>query len=203
MSLQLNLNMQVIGVTGHRDLDESDRPRVERVVNDCLAEIESLQPKQIHCLISGLAAGADQLVAQCALDRGWTLHAVLAASVDSFALTMSAIDAQRLRNDFLPRCAEVTTVTQDESEEISGYVSVARVIVEQAESLIALWNGTRSRGPGGTADTVTRFLEANPTKFSQGDSTRTVYWVRTRRLGESPPQPGPALEKIAARGRRI
>ena len=188
--------MQIIGVTGHRDLDEVDRPALTQTVNACLAEIESLEPTKIQCLITGLAAGADQLVAECALDRGWTLHAVLASSVDSFALTMSASDALRLRNDLLPRCAEVTIVKHDGSEEKTGYVAVACLIVERAEMLIALWDGKASRGAGGTADTVTRYLEAKPSNLSQLKSTRTVYWVRSRRRGAPALQSGPTWKKI-------
>jgi hypothetical protein len=189
-------DMQIIGVTGHRDLVEADRPALKQTVHACLAEIESLQPTKVQCLMTGLAAGADQLVAECALDRGWTLHAVLASSVDSFALTMSAFDAQRLRNELLPKCAEVTVVTQNKLEEKSGYVAVACLIVERAEALIALWDGLASRGAGGTADTVTRFLEAKPTEFSQPKSKKTVYWVRSRRWGQHALQSGPTWKKI-------
>ena len=188
--------MQIIGVTGHRDLDEVDLPALKQIVNACMAEIELIQPAKNRCLITGLAAGSDQLVAQCALGRGWTLHAVLAAPIDSFALTMSTLDSQRLRNDLLPKCTEVTVVTQNELEEKSGYVAVACLIVERAEALIALWDGLASRGAGGTADTVTRYLEAKPAKFSQRKSTKTVYWVRSRRRGQHALQSGPTWKKI-------
>ena len=184
MHQQIFQNMQIIGVTGHRDLDDADQLALKLMVNACMEEIELIQPAKNRCLITGLAAGADQLVAQCALDRGWSLHAVLATSVDSFALTMSTLDSQRLLNDLLPRCAEVTVVTQNESEERTGYVAVACLIVERAEALIALWDGMASRGAGGTADTVTRYLEAKPTKFTQRKSKKTVYWIRSRRRGE-------------------
>lgn len=196
MHQQFFENMHISGVTGHRDLDEADRPALKQTVNACLAEIESFQPTKDQCLMTGLAAGADQLVAECALDRGWTLHAVLASSVDTFALTMSALDAQRLRNDLLPRCAKVTVVAQDGSETKSGFVAVACLIVERAETLIALWDGMASRGAGGTADTVTRYLEAKPTNFSQLKATRTVYWVRSRRRGEPALQSGSTWKKI-------
>lgn len=180
--------LQIAGVTGHRDLDDADRPDLERAVHACLAEIESHQPTQKHCLVSGLAAGSDQLVAQCALQRGWTLHAVLAATVDSFERTMPTIDAQRLRNELLPRCEEVTIV--------SGYVEVASMIVDCAESLIALWDGAPGRGAGGTADTVASFLHGATKSSAKQESTRLVYWVRTRRRGEPFLLPGPAWKQM-------
>lgn len=180
--------IQIAGVTGHRDLDDADRPDLERAIHACLAEIESHQPTQKQCLISGLAAGSDQLVAQCALQRGWTLHAVLAATVDSFERTMPTIDAQRLRNELLPRCEEVTIV--------SGYVEVASMIVDCAESLIALWDGAPGRGAGGTADTVASFLQESTESNAKKKSTRSVYWVRTRRCGQPLLPPGPAWAKM-------
>jgi hypothetical protein len=196
MHRQIFENMQIIGVTGHRDLDETDWPALKQIVNACMTEIELIQPAGKWCLITGLAAGADQLVAECALERGWTLHAVLASPEESFASTMSTLDAYKLRNDLLPKCAEVTIVTDTEAEEGSEYVAVACLIVERSETLIALWDGMASRGAGGTADTLTRYLEAKPTKFSQRKLKKTVYWVRTRRRGQPAVQFGPTRKKI-------
>jgi hypothetical protein len=189
-------NMQLTGVTGHRELVDADRSGLEMAVQACLAEIESRHPGSRQCLISGLAAGADQLVAKCALERGWHLHAVLASSVDSFALTMSTVDSRSLREDFLPRCEKVTIIPNDNPKEAYGYVGVSLAIANSAQSLIALWDGAASRGAGGTAETVARFLNALPQTLSLPEQAKTVYWVRTRRWGESAPPPGPAWEKV-------
>jgi len=188
--------VKFIGVTGHRDLNEEDRLGLEKAVHACMAEIESFEPSRNHCLVTGLAAGADQLVAQCALNRGWTLNAVLAASVDAFALTMSTIDAQRLRNELLPKCSAVAIAPQDHQDEISGYVAVALAIAQKTESLIALWDGMKSRGEGGTADTVSRFLDSKLNADRSIRSRKTVYWVRTRRFGDQSPSYKTTWEKL-------
>jgi hypothetical protein len=210
-----NLSCHFVGVTGHRDLVEADRPGLDAAVNACMNEIEALHRNKKHCLLSGLAAGADQLVAQCALNRGWALHAVFAASSDSyhaaledieahildisirsFASTMSEKDANKLLNDFLPRCDEVTIVTPNSIDGEAGYAAVANALVGGVESLIALWDGTPSRGVGGTAYTLSKYIETPPNKFDQLDSERAAYWVRTRRLGEELNYSEPAWEKI-------
>ena len=176
----------VTGVTGHRHLDEVDKSALELAVDECLADIEATFPSKNHCLVSGLAAGADQLVAWRALTRGWALKAVLAAPLDTFALTMPFIDAHSLRNELIPKCSEVTVVASSEQGEKSGYIAVANSILN-AGSLIALWDGEPGRGAGGTADTVVRFLE---------ESDRHVYWVHTRRFGDTQSPNNPGWKKI-------
>jgi len=211
-----NLRMHITGVTGHRDLDDADRPGLERAVHACMDDIEALYSKRKYCLASGLAAGADQLVAQCALDRKWELHAVIAsspsdslvatmpdleahvldASIKSFASTMSENEAHKLQNYFLPRCNEVIILSPNSMDEIAGYVAVATELVESADSLIALWDGAPGRGAGGTAYTLTSFLEASTTIIHQLEAERTVYWVRTRRSGELLYSVAPEWKKI-------
>jgi len=210
-----NLSMHVTGVSGRRDLDDADRPNLERAVHACMDEIESHCCSQKFCLLSGLAVGADQLVAQCALDRGWTLHAVFAsssdslvatiaaleahvldASIKSFASAMSEKEAHKLQNYFLPRCDEVTIVTPNSNGEENGYPVVTSEIAERAESLIALWDGVTGRGAGGTANTLISFIEAFRINLNQFESERDVYWVKTRKSCEQIYSAGPAWEKI-------
>ena len=198
-----NLSLHFVGVTGHRDLDDADRPGLDKAVHACMGDIEEHHSNRKYCLLSGLAAGADQLVAQCALHRGWALHAVFAASSDSydatipdieahildisiksFSSTMSEKDANKLLNDFLPRCDEVTIVTPNSIDGETGYAAVTSALVDSVESLIALWDGAPSRGAGGTAYTLTKYLETPPRKFGQPESEIAAYWVRTRRHGE-------------------
>jgi hypothetical protein len=97
---------------------------------------------------------------------------------------MSEKDANKLLNDFLPKCDEVTIVTPNSMGGETGYAAVASALVDSVESLIALWDGAPSRGAGGTAYTLTKYLETTPKMFGQLDSERAAYWVRTRRLGE-------------------
>jgi hypothetical protein len=210
-----NPSMHLTGVCGYRDLDDADRPNLERTVHACMDEIELNHYSRKFCLISGLEVGADQLVAQCALDRGWTLHAVFASSSDSlvatmadleahvldasiklFASAMSEKEAHKLQNYFLPRCDEVTIVTPNSNGEENGYPAVTSEVAERTESLIALWDGVRGRGAGGTANTFISFLEASRINLNQFESERDIYWVRTRKSGEQIYSSGPAWKKI-------
>jgi hypothetical protein len=174
----------VVGVTGHRELEDSDRPMLERAVQECLQELERSRSAGSCRLLCGLAAGADQLAAQCALDRGWELHAVLASPADEFALTLPNRDAYRLLHTFLPRCAEVSVVASQSPSCEHDYEGVARTIVRHADELVALWDGSPSRGLGGTAHTLKWFLEGGHDIPSVNSGMRRALWIKTRRLGD-------------------
>lgn len=179
-----DLNKLVVAVTGHREIHDSDLPRLEHAVHECLAELESLRPSIPRLLICGLAEGADQLVAQCALDRGWSLKAILAMPLDEFAKTMRATAAYRLRNNFVPRCNQVIEMNAVGSSGLIGYQGVAHAICCEARWLIALWDGEPGRGPGSTAETVEWFLHGVPSQDNPRLPDAQVYWVKTCRQGE-------------------
>lgn len=174
----------VIGVTGHRELEKSDRPKLERSVQECLQELEGSRPAESCRLLCGLAAGADQLAARCALDRGWQLHAVLASPLDEFALTLPDRDADLLHNTFLPRCVAVSVVASLQPGGEPDYVGVAETIVRHADGLIALWDGLHSRGLGGTAHTLKWFLQGKHGIPAANSPVRRALWIKTRRLGD-------------------
>ena len=71
----------VIGVTGHRDIREGDLPRLKQLASEVMARLKAdyLRGDQETPLIilSALAEGADQLVAQAAIEHGAYLVAPL------------------------------------------------------------------------------------------------------------------------------
>lgn len=169
-----------VGVTGHRDLSEANEASLAIAVCSCFDDIESQSGASRHVLMSGFAAGADQLVAQGALERGWDLHAVLAAPLDVFLKTMGTEDAHRLQYQLLPYCASVVVV---ECEDMGGalpYVAVANEIIRSTAVLIALWDGLPGRGPGGTEDTLKRFLKYQSDPGAPQRQDRPLYWLHTR-----------------------
>jgi hypothetical protein len=60
----------VIGVIGHRDLRNEDREPLTAQVRGVFAELQTRYPSTPLLLLSALAEGADQLVAQVALEKG-------------------------------------------------------------------------------------------------------------------------------------
>ncbi len=146
-----------VGVTGHRTVP--DDPRLAERVADTLARIRELAQDHgdgpVHfTVVSALAEGADRLVAQTVLrEPGGRLHAVLplaraeyltdfagAASHDAF---LALLDAAH-RVSILPPFASRET----------AYEAGGRRVVQEADALIALWDGMPARGRGGTAEIV-------------------------------------------------
>lgn len=201
-----------VGITGHRKLG-SDAVLLEQLSNRLGVVLEAIQieANAIHaldakekcgslydpvktpvlCLVSGLAAGADQLAADVALNApgtDWQLEAILPFAVDDF------------RKDFIDQDGHATTFTfgaksgsypddlavfdelyqraGDSHIELCGqrdsaclrdraYLSVGQMIVRRCEILIAIWNGKCAEGDGGTADVI---------EFALRSGTR-VLWI--------------------------
>ena len=59
----------VLGVTGHRDLPSEDSETLRMAVRKLFAQLKHDYPNSPFKLISGLAEGADRLVAEVALEK--------------------------------------------------------------------------------------------------------------------------------------
>ena len=109
-------------------------------------------------LFSGLAEGADRLAAQCALDASvWQLHAVAPFDIAHYELdfhspTSPPQSVEHFRT--LWRAAHARTVIDGPRGDFDAYVPLARVLVDLSDLLIVVWDGERSRGPGGTPSSV-------------------------------------------------
>jgi hypothetical protein len=148
-----------LGVTGHRSLDhEAD---IRRSVNTAIDQVLAVsstgrasgKPPDL-VVVSALAEGADRLVVQECLSRdGATLVAALPLPAEEYAKDFVS-DASRL--EFAELLATATSVeiaqampTRDEAYERAG-----QMMVEQSDSVIAIWDGFAGAGRGGTADIV-------------------------------------------------
>ncbi|MBC8113847.1 MAG: hypothetical protein H7062_05685, partial [Candidatus Saccharimonas sp.] len=58
----------IVGVTGHRDLVASDVPRIKELVREVWQTLKTKYPHTPLVLLSPLVEGADQLVAEVALE---------------------------------------------------------------------------------------------------------------------------------------
>ncbi|MEI6486195.1 MAG: DUF4231 domain-containing protein [Sphingomonadales bacterium] len=153
-----------VGVTGHRPplLDAEVQARVAPRFAALLAQIAAAT-RALHAeergffandapdlrLLSPLAEGADRLSAEVALAAGYTLDVVLPGP------------AQRFRDDADPAMtgliAQADAVMELPEEPLGDAVSFflsGRATVAHCDLLIAIWDGERARGRGGTAEIV-------------------------------------------------
>jgi len=142
-------------VTGHRDLARPDE--VAAAVDaalDALAGDEGLP----LVALSGLAEGADRIVAQRVLARpGGRLIALLplepadyvadfadVASVEEFTALLGAADEYEV----------VRGAPSDDWTREAAYERAGHAMLDRADVLLALWDGEPGRGRGGTAEMV-------------------------------------------------
>jgi hypothetical protein len=137
--------MTRIGITGHRDLSSATCSLVAAAIAAELERFSAIDG------ISSLAEGADQLFAEEVLRAGGALTAVVPSAQygRSFATTDGSAAYRRLR----ALAREVIELPFSSPSE-DAYWAAGQRVVGLAEVLLAVWDGTPSRGAGGTADVI-------------------------------------------------
>jgi hypothetical protein len=125
-------------------------------------------------LLSPLAEGSDRLVAEEALKAGYELHAPLPFPQGEYEKDFpQSVDAFRT---LLARAEGLELDGGRGALETESYREIGRFVVRNCDLLIAIWDGDRERGIGGTAEIV-RFAVA----------TRVpVWWIDAN--GANPPR---------------
>ncbi len=161
----------IVAVTGHRlnQLPELERPRIRAEIERCLDEIEQAaveltEGRARFTLHSAIAEGADRYAADAALARHWRL------------VTPLPFEPERYEQDFggnresiahfqklLWASRSVRPIRAEEVDEAHGpaapYAAVGRALIERADLLLCVWNGSPPRGPGGTSEVAALMLE--------------------------------------------
>jgi hypothetical protein len=139
--------LRMVGFSGHAGLPPAT---VELVATDLRARLAPYAGAELVG-ISLLGPGADQLFARIVLELGGHLYVVVPAKRyrDQFTDEEAQQEYDRLH-------AVATYFEQleyvDSTEE--AHMAAGRAVVEQADVLLAVWNGQPSKGLGGTADVV-------------------------------------------------
>lgn len=151
-----------IGVTGHRDsrIDAIDRAALAGVIADTLAQIEqaalALAPNVELRAITALADGADSLLAGAARQRGWTLFSVLPFARTAYAADFATPEAAATLADMIAASARVFEIAGDPHPAAApaAYERAGRIVLAQADIMIAVWDGQPALGRGGTGQIV-------------------------------------------------
>jgi len=196
----------IVGVSGHRDLHAADLAPLRAAVGDFVQQLKRRLPDTSLRFIIGMAEGADLLVAQTVLDLDVSVEAVLpmplAAYAEDFdAAHLAALKALLARPGV--RCVELSPPAEPGGT-VAGmardalYSNLTETLIRRSCLLLAIWDGRPSPLPGGTADTVLRYLgvrtQSDPVQEkihyvaagSDIDTVdRLVYWAPTARAGDT------------------
>lgn len=158
-------------VTGHRFSQLTKGAYTE--LEQCLANVfeaasTHVGPIQEPVVLSGLAEGADRLLAWYALHCGWELHAVLPFRPEDYARDFGSTASKNEFTALLEKAAVVHNLNGSrEQSNPTAYEALGQNLVANCDVLIAVWDGQPARGPGGTAEVVTLARQAG----------RPVVWI--------------------------
>lgn len=149
----------VLATTGHRVIPKEDEAILCKTINCELNFIAKSNPYSPCVLISALAEGADRLVANCALNLGWQLYAVLPLPQCDYETDFHDSESVAEFREILTRCTWVKVIDKKHHVRPACYHELGLWLSQQAQVLIALWDGEKAKGPGGTADVIQIFRE--------------------------------------------
>jgi len=155
----------VVAVTGHRDLVESELPALRERVSAFMADLERRYPDLPVVVMSGLAAGADSLVAEEALALGLKVIAALPMPRSLYAEDFPPGPERERFHELCARAHEVIELpltpgnTADLAREHGHnrdrqYAQLGVFLSAHCHVLLALWDGRNSGELGGTAAVV-------------------------------------------------
>jgi hypothetical protein len=134
-----------VGITGHQGLDAATERRIRTALGGEIARLGAI------CGVSSLAEGADQLFAEEVLKQGGSLLAVVPC-VD-YESAFQTKEARRAYDRLMGVASEIVELSYGEPGE-EAYWAAGRRVVDLADEVLAVWDGEKSGGLGGTADVV-------------------------------------------------
>jgi hypothetical protein len=143
---RVDVTPRVIGITGHQEIPTEIREYVRKAL---AAACAAAAPRLTG--VTCLAAGADQLFASVVLELGGALHVIVPSREYETSFTAAA-DLACFR-DLLARAESVEELDYPRPSE-DAYAEAGHHVVDRADVVLAVWDGTPAKGKGGTGDIV-------------------------------------------------
>jgi len=153
----------LVGTSGHRRLRDDDLPQLQARVHAFFVDLQARHPRLPVALLSSLAEGSDQLVAQVALDLGLRVVAPLPLPLELYRDDFSA-DALQWLECRLPQVETLALPLVDGTPlgavaapglaRDRQYAQAGIFVSDHCHVLLALWDGQPSDQLGGTAQVV-------------------------------------------------
>ncbi|TSD66414.1 hypothetical protein FFF34_003145 [Inquilinus sp. KBS0705] len=140
----------IVGITGHQNLSQYN------VVWIKLEMLKLLDALPVTLGISNLAAGSDQLFANIIVEKKISLKAIIPCSGYEGTFTNDT-DFSNFKYLF-NRASEKLVLDFSEPSEMA-FFAAGKAVVENCNLLIAIWDGHKAKGLGGTGDVVAYALK--------------------------------------------
>ncbi|QIL19978.1 hypothetical protein [Thermomonas sp. HDW16] len=205
-----------IGLTAHRDLITEETPRLRSEVRDFFLRVRGEFPDLPLRLISALAEGGDQLVAEEALALGIELVVPLPMPQAEYERDFEREGSLERFRGLLAQ-AQVRTLPMapgNTPEEIQQrgparnrqYAQLGMFVSSHCQILLALWDGKASEATGGTAQVVDYHLrnampgfsaeDVAPNLLADDESDLVYHLYCPRRLPHPEDGPGEPIEHL-------
>jgi hypothetical protein len=156
-----------IGITGHQKIANPDNwPWVAKELKNTL---NKFNPPIIG--LSCLALGADQLFARTVLDTGGQFIAIL--PFPGYENVFHG-EAQYEYLSLLSKATSTICLERSDETDEEAYLLAGKVILEQSDVLVAIWDGMPAEGLGGTGDVVSAAIQSKIKVIQINPDTRTV-----------------------------
>ena len=175
--------MHTIAITGHRDLHPKHRAKYKSQIKAYIEEIGAKTTQALQ-IITPLAEGADRLMAEAAIEMG--IAYVVWLPMDRELYNRDFDDASLAEFDHLivqSHSVETMPLYWDNTLESIAeygvdrdyqYAQLGRKMAEDADEMIALWDGVENYRFGGTAHVVS---------MRRDDYRRSLCIIDSERLG--------------------
>ncbi|MCH9026674.1 MAG: hypothetical protein IIA05_06100 [Proteobacteria bacterium] len=171
----------VVGVTGHRDLVETEIPGLSDRIQKFFEEIQELCPHTPVGILTLLAEGGDLLVAKVARALGLRLVVPLPVPRDLYLRDFGSEQARKAFEDLcqyanvfeLPLVDGNTlaAVSRDGEARNKQYAQAGVYVASHCQILLALWDGKPSEELGGTAQAVQYHITDQMPEFLEDRKT--------------------------------
>ena len=154
-----------VGITGHRNVTSTEKPYVldqisnalDSIKNQIESERSQLNIKSSFYIsgISPLAEGVDRIFAEAVLNMGGRLEVILPFRKEIYKKDFGSVASKEefdslLEFDQYPLVIDAT----DQPHKEWAYFHAGKLVVDQCDILIAVWDGENARGRGGTKSII-------------------------------------------------
>jgi hypothetical protein len=155
----------IVAVTGHRDLVAREMPEIRAQVSDFLNRLLTHYPERGVTVMSSLAEGADQLVAEEALQLGIPVIVPLPMPREIYIADFETAAAREKFTTLLSQAAEIfelpvlpgntaQSIADHGDNRTHQYAQLGVFLCAHCHILLALWDGNYPDKLGGTGQVV-------------------------------------------------